>query len=72
LLGSYLAKNPYTFFTKQFSYRLFFGGVISLVVCYSIHALEDSLYGEKTFISSTLLEENGVNNHYTAEDDEEL
>ncbi len=49
LLGSYLARNPYTFFTKQFSYRLFFWGVISLVVCYSIHAVEDSFYREKTF-----------------------
>jgi len=49
MLGSYLARNPLTFSTKLFSYKLFFFGVISLVVCYSIHAVEDSLYGEKTF-----------------------
>lgn len=49
MLGSYLARNPHSFSTKQFSYKLFFFGVVSLVVCYSIHAVEDSLYGEKTF-----------------------
>lgn len=49
LLGSYLAKNPLSFSSKEFSYQLFFFGVISLVVCYIIHAVEDSLYGEKTF-----------------------
>ncbi|MCX6174102.1 MAG: heparan-alpha-glucosaminide N-acetyltransferase domain-containing protein [Ignavibacteriales bacterium] len=49
LLGSYLAKNPLSFSSKKFSYKLFFFGVVSFAVCYSIHSLEDFLYGEKTF-----------------------
>jgi len=48
LLGSYLAKNPLSFSTKQFSYKLFLFGVISLVFCYTIHVFEDILYSEKT------------------------
>ncbi|TSA27965.1 MAG: DUF1624 domain-containing protein [Ignavibacteriales bacterium] len=49
LLGSYLAKNPLSFSSKQLSYKLFLFGVISLVVCYSIHEFEDFLYGENFF-----------------------
>jgi len=48
LLGSYLAKNPLSFTTKQFSSKLFLAGVVSLIVCYSIHVFEDLLYDEKT------------------------
>ena len=49
MLGTYLAKNPLSFSSKEFSYKLFFFGVVSLVLCYTIHAIEDSLYEGKTF-----------------------
>ena len=43
-----LTENPLSFSTKQFSYKLFLFGVISLVFCYTIHVFEDILYSEKT------------------------
>jgi len=49
LLGTYLAKNPSSFSTKKFSQKLFLLGAGSLIICYSIHLLEDQLYGEKVF-----------------------
>ncbi|MCX6170566.1 MAG: heparan-alpha-glucosaminide N-acetyltransferase domain-containing protein [Ignavibacteriales bacterium] len=49
ILGTYLAKNPLSYNTKKFSYNLFGFGLISLVICFFIHQIENYLYGQKTF-----------------------
>lgn len=49
MLGSYLAKNPQSFASKSFSRKLFVFSLISFLICFTIHQVEDYFYGQKTF-----------------------
>jgi uncharacterized membrane protein len=54
ILGIYLANNPGVYSLKKFSLRLLAFGAASLIICYIVHLVEDSFYGEKTFWTDNL------------------
>jgi uncharacterized membrane protein len=49
ILGSYLANNPGSFESKNFSLQLFKIGVALLIICVGINILQYFLYGQKEF-----------------------